>query len=111
VLRTVAQVAPEKCGHTALVRRCKRLADLDDLPRTPFGSTIDRSSDCGRSHIEGFLDGAKQDSIELVRICQQLVMPLSANDMLDECLTARTVVIGSRRRSFLTAFGSTSGSV
>ena len=35
----------------------------------------------------------------------------SGDGMLDECLKARTVAIGSRRRSFLTAFGSTSGSV
>jgi hypothetical protein len=35
---------------------------------------------------------------------------LDADGMLDECLRVRTVAIGSRRRLFLTAFGSISDS-
>lgn len=70
----IPQIAPQNRRHPELVRAMKGLAHLDDLPSALLASKINGRADGDRSHVPGLVNMREHDLIELVRICEQLVV-------------------------------------
>src|SRR6516165_10669351 len=70
----IAQIAPQHSGHAKLMGPYEGVADLNNLFVAVGRSKINRCANRGCAHVKGFLNGAEQDLVELVRVGEQLVM-------------------------------------